>query len=194
MRVVQDHINESTITALHDEATRAHRKCGEASLLNPVVPPAARIAALTDSVGGIGRALGEGREPLIEALVCCAATAACWAQCWSGDPGAYPPGDHPDLRVLIGQTVTDLQYTAGLCARPGNNHCQLHNLPSSHRIALIGVDLGKVAGWLTRPPYEPAPASRAAWYTSIHGCLVHLGAGALMWAQYLEVSSAARPR
>jgi hypothetical protein len=190
--VVQEPIGEPTITALHEVATGSYRKCGDASVLNPDVPTVARIAALTEGVGQVGAALYDGRAALVEALVGCASVAACWGQCWAGGDEQWPlvdPG--PGLRVLGEQTVADLQYVAELCARPGNGHCQLSNLPVARRIALIGVDLGKVAGWLD---CGPAGSARAVWLVNVHGCLIHLAAGALMWAHHLEVSGVAGSR
>jgi hypothetical protein len=180
-------IADATLTALRAEATRLPRDRGPCSPVHQPVRTTYRLAALLESLHNVADSLTLGGWPDTRGeLIRLAAVAMSWAQCWSCQPhaGWSSPSVVTD-DVLHPCTVADLVRAATLCARPGNEHCQLHDLPAARRLALLTVEVGKVAGWLARDPYEPSPQGRAHWLTAVTGALIHTAATALLWADYL---------
>jgi hypothetical protein len=93
-------LSELTLQAIQAEATRAHLRHGEHSMLSPSYTSGQRLAILVEEVGEVaheltydsgGPGVGEGRrEELVQELVQVAAMAASWIEALEGGPVAGP--------------------------------------------------------------------------------------------------------
>jgi hypothetical protein len=89
-------LSELTLTAIQAEATRAHLRHGDHSMLGKHYTSGDRLAILVEEVGEVaheltydqgGPAVGEGRrEELVKELIQVAAMAATWVEFIEGFP------------------------------------------------------------------------------------------------------------
>lgn len=87
-------LSDLTLSAIQAEATRAHLKHGEHSMLGPHYSSGDRLAILVEEVGEVaheltydqgGPAVGEGRrDELVKELIQVAAMAASWVEYLEG--------------------------------------------------------------------------------------------------------------
>jgi NTP pyrophosphatase (non-canonical NTP hydrolase) len=85
-------ISGLTLNAIQAEATRAHLRHGENSMMNPNATDERRLAILTEEVGEVARELNEAsirngpvdRVLLVKELIQVAAMAASWVEVLEG--------------------------------------------------------------------------------------------------------------
>lgn len=96
-------LSELTLTAIQAEATRAHIRHADHSMLSPAYTSGQRLAILVEEVGEVaheltydagGPGVGEGRrDELVRELIQVAAMAASWVEMLEGVPlPDIPPG------------------------------------------------------------------------------------------------------
>jgi hypothetical protein len=85
-------LSDLTLSAIQAEATRAHLKHGEHSMLGPQASDDRRLAILTEEVGEVARELNDAeiegrpvdRDKLVKELIQSAAMCASWVEALEG--------------------------------------------------------------------------------------------------------------